>query len=203
MGYGLMIVEDKNVIRKRMIEGRNGMNLRQIAEKSAAITEKLCSLRQYSDAQTLTVYMSYRNEVSTEAFIERCLCQGKRVAIPKVVTVPALTLELYEIRDLRNDVLPGFKGIPEPNSAVLKKVDPQDIDFAVIPGLSFDYGGHRIGYGAGLYDRLLAKLRPECLKVGIAYDMQMMEQLMAEKHDITMDMVITEKSCRQTYRNRK
>lgn len=188
-----MIVEAKKVIRKRMIEGRNAMSPREIAQKSASITEKLCSLRQYAAAGTVTVYMSYRNEVSTEAFIQRCLLQGKRVAIPKVRTVPTLALELYEIKDVENDVLPGYKGIPEPNASSLELVDPQEIDFAVIPGLAFDYSRHRIGYGAGYYDRLLVTLRPDCLKVGIAYDMQVTEQLMAEKHDIAMDMVITEK----------
>ena len=138
--------------------------------------------------------MSYRNEVSTDEFVRRCLRQGKRVAIPKVRTVPALALELYEIKNVDNDVLPGYKGILEPNESVLERLNPRDIDMAVIPGVAFDYDRHRIGYGAGFYDRLLVQLRPDCLKVGLAYEMQLTEQFMPEEHDIAVDMVITEGS---------
>lgn len=185
-------MEAKDVIRKKMIGLRNEMSIREIAEKSAAITRWLCSLKQYADARTVTAYMSYRNEVSTEAFIRTCLSQGKRVAIPKVRKVPDLALELYEVKDVDKDVIPGYKGIPEPNASVLEAVDPQDIDLAVIPGLAFNHDRHRIGYGAGFYDRFLATLRPDCLKIGIAYQMQLTSQIAAEKHDIAMDMVITE-----------
>ncbi len=187
-----MILEAKNVIRKRMIEQRNRMSIREIDEKSAVITEQLRSLSQYADAQIVAAYMSYRNEVSTDEFVRGCLRNGKRVVIPKVLQAPTCRLELYEIRDMGKDVLPGYKGILEPNISILKAVDPRDIDLAVIPGVAFDYGRHRIGFGAGFYDRLLVQMKPDCLKIGLAYEMQLTKQFKAEKHDIAMDMVITE-----------
>jgi 5-formyltetrahydrofolate cyclo-ligase len=186
------MMEAKESIRSRIIEQRGLLSVREVYEKSTAITKRLCSLVQYANAGVVMAYMSFRNEVSTDAFIDRCISDGKRVIIPKVRRIPEPALLLYEIKDPKLDVVKGFMGIPEPEASRLERVDPAEIDIAVIPGVAFDENKNRLGYGAGYYDRFLPALRPDCLKVGIAYEMQMTDNVFAEAHDIPMDMVITE-----------
>ncbi len=203
-------MEIKNEIRNRILDRRNALSLEEMNEKSAAIFERLCTLRQYEHAKIVLAYMDYRNEVMTRGFIKRCGRDGKRVALPKVecrndfkalsdgdkqVFVLTNTLAVYEINEVEADTLPGFKGILEPKSAVLNRLDPTEIDLAVIPGVAFDYRRHRVGYGAGYYDRFLLKLRSDCVNVGVAYSLQLVERIPAGKHDLPMDIVVTEDKC--------
>jgi|SRR3989344_6046152 len=64
-------------------------------------------------------------------------------------------------------------------------------DIAILPGVAFDTRGVRLGYGKGVYDKLLAKSR--AIKIGLAYDFQITDKLPKEKHDLVMDYVVTEK----------
>lgn len=186
------MMDIKAVIRRKIIEQRGLLSIQEVTEKSSRIARHLCSLSQYINAGTVMAYMSFRNEAATDVFIGNCIRDGKKVAIPKVQQNPALALLPYEIKDPQMDVLKGFKGISEPDASRLRRVDPLEFDLAVIPGVAFDSRRCRIGYGAGYYDRFLMTLRPDCLKVGIAYEMQMIDKFSVDEHDIPMDLVITE-----------
>ncbi|MGI6669672.1 MAG: 5-formyltetrahydrofolate cyclo-ligase [Acetivibrionales bacterium] len=188
-------METKSEIRKRILEERDMLDADAVSEKSAAIVERLCSLKEYVNAVTIMAYMSVRNEVRTDFFIKRCMLDGKLVAIPKVEKggpSGRRKLEAYVIREPGKDLIKGCMNIPEPDAAVLKKLDPDDIDLVVVPGIAFDFSRYRIGYGAGCYDGFLPRLKPGCLKAGLAYEMQVVEKIPAESHDIPMDLVITE-----------
>lgn len=84
-------------------------------------------------------------------------------------------------------------GFREPVEQVKNEVCLHDCAAVLVPGLSFDLRGARVGSGAGYYDRALRGER--CLKVGICYECQMSRNpLPTEEHDITMDVVVTEKN---------
>jgi len=182
-------METKAEIRKRILKQRNALSREEACAKSMLIFSGLCKLSKYQNAKTVLAYMDYKNEVMTCEFIKKCRCDGKRVVLPKV---DADALLLYKINDVETDTLPGFKGIPEPNCAILNGIDPEEIDLAVIPGVAFDYNKHRVGYGAGYYDRFLSRLRPDCFKAGVAYSLQMVDVIPAGMYDIPMDIVVTE-----------
>lgn len=85
----------------------------------------------------------------------------------------------------------GPHRIWEPRMRLLAPTGVMEV--ALIPGLAFDTRGGRLGYGAGVYDRLLTKLRPGTLRVGLAFDCQVLrEPLPQESHDLLMDYVVTE-----------
>ena len=65
------------------------------------------------------------------------------------------------------------------------------MEVAIIPGLAFGKNDTRLGYGKGVYDQLLANFKG--LKIGLAYDFQIVDKLPKERHDLKMDMVLTEK----------
>jgi 5-formyltetrahydrofolate cyclo-ligase len=81
-------------------------------------------------------------------------------------------------------------GIPEPGRH-LAEVAPEEIDWALVPGLAFDDRGFRLGRGAGYYDRLLPTLRPDAPRWALAYDCQWIEALPNESHDQPLDGIVS------------
>lgn len=69
-------------------------------------------------------------------------------------------------------------------------------DVIFVPLVAFDSVCHRIGYGGGWYDRFLAN-QPQALKIGLAYEMQKVQLIPAEAHDVPLDIVVTEKAVYQ------
>jgi 5-formyltetrahydrofolate cyclo-ligase len=57
--------------------------------------------------------------------------------------------------------------------------------------LAFDRRGHRLGYGAGYYDRFLAK-HPRITRIGLAFSCQQISSVPSDENDIRMDFIITE-----------
>ncbi|WP_278287518.1 5-formyltetrahydrofolate cyclo-ligase [Ruminiclostridium josui] len=80
----------------------------------------------------------------------------------------------------------------EPTSGQKNVVSPDSIDVVIVPGCAFDLHKNRMGYGAGYYDRFLNLISDSCLKVGVAFDFQIMDEIPWDEHDIPMDIIITE-----------
>ena len=72
--------------------------------------------------------------------------------------------------------------------------DPGSIDVVIVPGTAFTAAGDRLGQGGGWYDRFLATVRPDCLKVGVAFAPQLVGSLPVEPHDLRVDVVVTDQS---------
>ncbi|QDU25362.1 putative 5-formyltetrahydrofolate cyclo-ligase [Anatilimnocola aggregata] len=163
------------------------------AERSAAIAARLMAIPLWAAAQVVSIYVSFRDEVETQLLIEAARASGKQVAIP--LCLPDKTLAMISLLP-GDELVPGSFGILEPARAAgtneRRVTASQALDIIVIPGLAFDRSCQRMGYGMGHYDRYLPLLRGDCVKVGLAYDAQMVDQLPTEPHDSPMDVVVTE-----------
>lgn len=165
----------------------------ELSYKSSIIRQKIINSEVYAKAGLVMCYMDFRNEVKTGGIIRDCLSAGKRVALPLVIDRGGgRQLVPYEIADPENDLIRGSYGILEPCPGLTVAADFKEIDLAIIPGVAFDFQRDRLGYGAGYYDFFLRKLRPDCTKIGIAFDIQMVNKIPAEMHDVKMDAIITE-----------
>ena len=80
----------------------------------------------------------------------------------------------------------------EPATGQNNTVSPDLIDVVIVPGCAFDLHRNRMGYGAGYYDRFLKLISDNCLKVGVAFDFQVMDEIPCDELDIPMDIIITE-----------
>ena len=133
---------EKSVLRSMLREKKRALTVAQIEGASARLAQALFAHPMYRQASALYAYLSYNQEVRTEAILRRALADGKRVAVPKVFG--------EEIRFLRFDentpIALGYKGIPEPTEGELAD-DPDAL--VLMPGLAFDPMGHRMGYGGG------------------------------------------------------
>lgn len=81
---------------------------------------------------------------------------------------------------------------PSPDPDAVDPIDPESVDVVVVPGLAFTADGRRLGQGGGWYDRFLARTRSDCSSVGVAFDVQIVDDLPTEPHDVPVDLVVTE-----------
>lgn len=184
----------KEFFRKSILEKRMSLSLDEINGKSAIILQKLTALREYKESTLLFCYVDFRKEASTSEFIRQSLAMGKRVAVPIVENfnrsdTRMLASEIFSVED---DLEKGIYGILEPKKALIKIIEPEAFDLVVVPGVVFDTNKNRIGYGAGYYDRFLKLVRPDCRKIGICFDLQLVKKIPSEAFDIALDMIISE-----------
>lgn len=172
-------------LKESILERRNSLSKEQILEKSKKIESKLCNLSQYKESKTIMFFVSFNSEVYTHDLIKSAL-NNKIVVIPKVMHHE---IEPSLIIDFDNLIPAGKFGILEPIEVM--KISHKNIDLVLVPGIAFDKEGYRIGYGFGYYDKFLKKV-PKAVKIGVAFDFQIVDKIPHEEHDIPVDFIITE-----------
>ena len=152
-------------------------------DDSKKIAERFLSLPQLKKAKNILLYYPHKNEVDTR-FIIKELIKSKNfnLFLPKVVGNDLIPVKITDLSVLKK----GYAGIMEPEG---ERSSPENIDIVVVPAVAFDLEGHRLGYGKGYYDRFLKKTK--ALKVGVAYDFQIVDKLPREQHDVPVDLIIT------------
>jgi len=181
----------KDELRKIMIFKRDSLNEKEHKRRSQIITSQILNLLAYLNSKTIFTYVSFRSEVDTKSFINKALKDHKRIAVPMTLAREK-TIVPCEISSL-DDLIPGTWSILEPKKDNCKLLDSKEIDLVIIPGLAFDNSFNRLGYGAGYYDRFLPSLNSSTVKLGIAFDFQLIEQIPHEDNDIQMDGIITDR----------
>lgn len=183
--------ENKKQLRERILQQRNALSTEMRGEKSRAISQRLLSLPQFQSAQWIMSYVTFRSEVDTIPFIEASLVRGKRMVVP-VVEKSTRRLLISEIRDIARELVPGAYGIMEPAENFWRIISPQLLNLVVVPGVAFDLQGNRLGYGGGYYDRFLKTLSPGVSLIAVAFDLQVVEKIPAEHHDLKVHLIVTE-----------
>jgi len=182
----------KEQIRKEIANALNGFTEKQRAEKTRAIESKLFEFANFLEARIVLLYIDGENEVRTKNIIKRAY------AFQKIVVLPAFDSGRFKVTTLKvdhpdKDLLPGPRGVAQPNPARCKPVPLQKIDIAIIPGVAFDEKGARIGLGHGYYDRFIPDLPATTRKVALALEEQMIPLVPTESHDKHVDIIITDK----------
>lgn len=188
----------KAELRARMAAARDAIPPAERARASAAILERLLALPEWQAAGTVFVYVSFRSEVDTRGILSAALARGRvcgparksRVLVPRVVRARG-EIDACEIYSL-DDLAPGGWGILEPADPAAPAADPSEVDLVILPGLAFDAAGARLGYGAGYYDRYLRRTRPDCARVAVAYQAQILPEVPAGPHDERVGAIVTE-----------
>ncbi|MFA6053821.1 MAG: 5-formyltetrahydrofolate cyclo-ligase [Thermodesulfovibrionales bacterium] len=180
----------KNAIRKEALGKRNQIPKELKGTKDSSIKQRLLALPEFLSARSVLFYASFRSEVETSGIIRESLSMGKRAILPKVDKRRHI-LRLYEIKNL-DEMVAGFMGIPEPFQSEEREVLLEDIDLVIIPGAGYDYSGNRLGYGGGYYDILLSGKKKNMPIIALAYEEQLVDAIPAEKHDVRVDMIVTD-----------
>lgn len=176
----------KQALRNQMRMVRGALPQSACEARSAEIRKRLLGLAELEGAATVLAFASIRNEVRTGPIIENAWSTKKRVALPRVLG-DELRLHLV---DSQTPLTPGAFSVPEP-AVDAAPIEPDEIDFALIPALALDPRGYRIGYGGGYYDRLIPRLSNACT-CAIAYDFQLISEVPELPFDVPVDLVITD-----------
>lgn len=174
----------KEDIRRSIRARKSLLTSREKADAAAHVFDMLEKTAAFMLADTVLMYHSLPDELSTHEFIDKWH-GSKRFFLPRVNGVNLDILPYH-----RSRLHLGAFHIEEPDGDELASID--DIDMVVVPAVAYDPRGNRVGRGKGYYDRMLGDCK--ATKVGVAYDFQLVDEIDAEPHDVGVDIVITENS---------
>lgn len=179
---------NKADLRRQAMAHRDAMSIETRIEASIAIAEFGRTLIDLPDGAIVSGFSPIRSEVDIRPLMADLRDRGARICVPAI-----LSREEIVFRELlRNAPLvdTGFGTVgPGPDAEVL------DPNVMLVPLAAFDSRGHRLGYGAGHYDRAIARLHEKGLKprlIGIAFDSQRVDLVPDEPHDVQLDAILTE-----------
>jgi len=176
----------KRRLRKELRAAHAELSPDYLAESDRGIFENISKLPEFQSARAIFTYYSIQNEPDTHKIIELALKMGKIVTLPLIRgngIMDAAIIRSFE------DIGAGAFDIPAP-AADAELLPPDKIDFAIIPALTFDREGFRVGQGGGYYDRFLSKAK--FFTVGITRSRFFVERLPREEHDMPVCCVVTE-----------
>jgi len=141
----------------------------------------------WKQAKTIGITVSRPPEVDTFQIIPKAWEQGKQVVIPKCL--PKTKEMEFRILEKFSQLERVYFNLYEPIVDKTKKVDPNQIDLLIVPGLAFNSSGYRLGFGGGYYDRFLKHYNNET--VSLAFPQQLVEEIPVEAHDLPVGKIIT------------
>ncbi|MHB9139686.1 MAG: 5-formyltetrahydrofolate cyclo-ligase [Victivallaceae bacterium] len=181
----------KKELRKKYLDHRCSLDpdFRKAADQ--AICDNLTRSPEVAAAKAVGAFITDGAEPDLSAFIERAMQSGKRIYLPRFKHNAGDGYEMVEIKDLKNDLVPGKYGIMEPAQS-LEAASEETLNSLLwlVPGVVFDMTGSRLGRGKGVYDRLLNKRSG--IRIGIFYQCQENTVVPVEAHDCPLDMIVTE-----------
>jgi 5-formyltetrahydrofolate cyclo-ligase len=177
----------KDALREQAKELRCRLSKEESAHHSLLIERLLRSV--INGESPVLVYVSKAYEVDTHGLIASLLASGTGVVVP-IIERESRTLRLSYLRDPSVLVESTFS-VPEPVGSEIP-ASPEDIQLVVVPVIAFDRKGHRLGYGAGYYDRFLSS-HPHMRKIGVAFSCLEVPEIPGDENDVAMDLIVTEK----------
>jgi 5-formyltetrahydrofolate cyclo-ligase len=189
--------DPKAAMRRAAYDARNAQPDKDAA--SDAAVARLLQLPEYRAAKTVLWYLDCRSELRTRQALPAALASEQRIVVPycTVDEQGANKLGLWLLESVDELIVGKWKILEPPRERwgePGKEIPPEEIDLVIVPGVAFSRTGGRMGNGQGYYDRLLARVRPDCNLVALGYESQMFDDLIVSPHDVFMDKVVTERA---------
>lgn len=176
--------QDKVSVRQKLKKQRGSIDKNKVSENSFKIFQKIIALDWFLKFNSYLLYLPINNEVGTQDLINFLKKQKSGVYLP------AFDGKKWEMRrfDGFDNLEIGPFGIKQPKkgSFVIN-----DVDVCILPGIAFAKNGLRVGYGHGIYDLLLKNSKS--YKIGLCWDFQIVNGINADKHDVLINVLVTEK----------
>ncbi|KKR61473.1 MAG: hypothetical protein UU00_C0013G0049 [Microgenomates group bacterium GW2011_GWC1_40_35] len=165
---------DKKTLRDIFLSKRLALSKKFIAQTSRNITDKILSVGKIADSQLFSIYLPIKNEVETKLIIDSLNLRDAKILVPAYST---------KIKDYVFSKFGNWQSLEKGPRGILQPT--------ILPGLAFSKRGVRLGYGKGVFDRLFSNSK--AIRIGLAYDFQIVDKIPQEEHDLVMDIIITEK----------
>jgi 5-formyltetrahydrofolate cyclo-ligase len=190
------IIDLKKQLRQQMRIARKSLNAEQRSIAGRSLLTHLQSIDQFNDANSIALYLTSDGEIDPIHVIEYCWALGKQVFLP--VLDPDKHNQLLFINYLKDTpmCLNKYK-ISEPAAPYQNTLDANQLDLVLLPLVAFDDSGSRMGMGGGYYDRSFA-FKTQTLAatphlIGLAHQLQKVDQLAVESWDIPLAAIVTDK----------
>lgn len=161
------------------------------------ITRRLLSLSAFRRASSIAAYIANDGEADPADTVATARAAGKELLLPVLHPLKLNRLHFSPF-DIIDELLPNRFGIAEPVLRINGIVNPRFIDLILVPLVAFDESCHRVGMGAGYYDRTLSfkkfAVAKNPLLIGLAFECQKIDTIAPRPWDIPLDAVITEKT---------
>lgn len=181
---------NKTDLRKHYKSVRNNIHPEAKVELDNNIFKHFINSPFFHDSDIFLCYVSVGSEVNTKKLIDFLLNHNKTVAVP---FCNGKNMDFYKIQS-QNDLIEGSFGIPTADIQKAVRVADFSNALCILPALSFDKSGGRLGYGGGFYDRFLDGKTIKTL--GLCYESCFTDSLPVEEHDVKTDSVLTENGFR-------
>lgn len=176
-------------LRRERIAARQALPAAAHRSASVAVLHHLTEFLFPLPAGILAFCLPIRDEVDCRGLAVHLIDRGWQTAMPTVVTrdAPMEFRTWHPEAPMTTDPY----GIPVP--ATPRSPDP---NVMLLPLVAFDAAGYRLGYGGGYFDRTLAAMHPRPLTIGVGFDLCAVADIRPERHDIPLDLVVTESGIR-------
>jgi 5-formyltetrahydrofolate cyclo-ligase len=190
----------KPEIREKMQRRRKGLGLVPMTQAAQAVAAQTVLINEFLNAEHIGCYLSIEGELDPMPLMNCAQTLNKKLYLPvmshstEVMDKPAiLEFHAYTVGD---PLLKGLHGISGPahRSSLMREVGSLDLIF--LPLVAFDENCNRLGRGAGHYDRTLNHVKEKHGRlpflIGLAYEFQKIPEIIPDKWDVPLNMVITE-----------
>ncbi len=175
----------KALIRKQLLNLRRQLDSSTHLRLSQQVQQQLLGSECFIRAKALALYSPINNEVATEHIFSAAKRLNKKIYYPRV---RGDELEFFEVLTA-TELLPESFGVTEPIAGKTNSVS--ELDLVIVPGVTFDLKGHRLGYGRGFYDRQLTGKLTGTVSVGLGFKNSVFDLSPTEDHDQALDFVAT------------
>lgn len=178
---------EKRVLRQQILAARRAMPRAAQQAASAVLRQKIAALPLFQNARTVAAFAPMESEPDIWPLLESCWHSGKTVALPRVRE--ARRMDFHAVSS-RRELEEGYKGIMQPPGH-FPVLQPQALDFMIVPAAAADRRRYRLGYGGGFYDTFMAQLThaTTCAPV---FACQLIPKVPAEAHDKQVDIVFSD-----------
>jgi 5-formyltetrahydrofolate cyclo-ligase len=181
-----IVARAKIELRKRLRALRHTTPASALAVRSERIAQRVGALSAIANASSVALFwpIEERHEVDLRALDATLRKRGVEIAYPCIAEESTMTFRFATPDDLVLEAL-GFRGAPPSAREAVA------LDAIVVPAIALDASGNRLGYGAGFYDRALARF-PDAIKIGVAYDFQLLAEVPVNSLDVAMNVVVSD-----------
>ncbi len=177
----------KKALRARMTRLRGELGAETREAGARALAGIALDFLSPPSGAVISGYAAIGDELDPLALLTALSARGHAIALP--VTIAAGAPLVFRAWSPGEALERGDYGVPAP-SGEAGELTPEIL---LVPLLAFDARGHRLGYGAGYYDRTLARLRAKnpVIAIGLAFDAQRVDEVPHDEHDQPLDWVLT------------
>ncbi len=175
--------------RSAIIAQRKALSAAEVAAHSQQVWAQVLAHPMLQAPRLIASYLSISGEIDTITLNQAL--QGKhQLALPVISPTERGIMDFYRYEKLE-DLIPNRFNILEPKPLSHNLIAPQALEVILVPLVGFTGRGARLGMGGGYYDRMLKKISPNCLTLGLAYDFQRNDSIESQEWDVPLDEVIT------------